>query len=171
MSAFVYEPTSNLPRIIFARLVKYLNSETSKALLATSYKSQLRETISREFRLRVEWNDMEYLKNQGRLRFVLIRGEIMIGWQMRKPADNTRCSLCIGYKRISGAKTRSIRPYWQVHGGYVERSMQMIVTPRVRAEVQAHFNCPELEGAELEDQGEEGTAVTHWEKRVFEVYK
>lgn len=47
--------------------------------------------------------------------------------------------------------------------------MQMIVTPRVRAEVQAHFNCPELEGAELEDQGEDGTALTHWEKRVFEV--
>lgn len=62
-----------------------------------------------------------------------------------------------------------VRPYWQVHGGYVERSIQMIVTPRVRAEVQAHFNCPELEGAELEDQGEDGTALTHWEKRVFEV--
>lgn len=45
----------------------------------------------------------------------------------------------------------------------------MIVTPRVRAEVQAHFNCPDLEGAELEDQGEDGTALTHWEKRVFEV--
>lgn len=56
-----------------------------------------------------------------------------------------------------------------MHGGYVERSIQMIVTPRVRAEVQAHFNCPELEGAELEDQGEDGTALTHWEKRVFEV--
>lgn len=62
-----------------------------------------------------------------------------------------------------------VRPYWQVHGGYVERSIQMIVTPRVRAEVQAHFNCPELEGAELEDQGGDGTALTHWEKRVFEV--
>lgn len=62
-----------------------------------------------------------------------------------------------------------VRPRWQVHGGYVERTMQMIVTPRVRAEVQAHFNCPELEGAELEDQGEDGTALTHWEKRVFEV--
>ena len=26
----------------------------------------------------------------------------------------------------------------------------------------------ELTGAELEDQGEEGTALTHWEKRLFE---
>lgn len=45
----------------------------------------------------------------------------------------------------------------------------MIVTPRVKEEVRAHFNCKLLEGAELEDQGEDGTALTHWEKRVFEV--
>ncbi|KAK0159574.1 hypothetical protein PV327_010670 [Microctonus hyperodae] len=61
-----------------------------------------------------------------------------------------------------------VRPQWQVHGGTVERSMQMIVTPRVREEVRAHFKCSYLEGAELEDQGEDGTALTHWEKRVFE---
>lgn len=47
--------------------------------------------------------------------------------------------------------------------------MQMIVTPRVREEVRRHFECDDLEGAELEDQGEDGTALTHWEKRVFEV--
>lgn len=51
----------------------------------------------------------------------------------------------------------------------VERTMEMIVTPRVQKEVRAHFKCPDLEGAELEDQGEDGTALTHWEKRVFEV--
>ncbi|CAH2221457.1 jg3732 [Pararge aegeria aegeria] len=35
-------------------------------------------------------------------------------------------------------------------------------------QVRDHFNCSELEGAELEDQGGDGTALTHWEKRVFE---
>lgn len=45
----------------------------------------------------------------------------------------------------------------------------MMVTPRVRAEVRKHFNCDQLEGAELEDQGGEGTALTHWEKRILEV--
>ncbi|XP_046600078.1 leishmanolysin-like peptidase isoform X1 [Neodiprion lecontei] len=60
------------------------------------------------------------------------------------------------------------RPGWQVHGGSVERHMQMIVTPNVQKEVRRHFNCDKLEGAELEDQGEDGTALTHWEKRVFE---
>ena len=44
----------------------------------------------------------------------------------------------------------------------------MMVTPRVVEEVRSHFGCSDLEGAELEDQGEEGTALTHWEKRVFE---
>jgi len=36
-------------------------------------------------------------------------------------------------------------------------------------EVRKHFNCTTLEGAELEDQGLNGTVMTHWEKRVFEV--
>ena len=36
-------------------------------------------------------------------------------------------------------------------------------------EVRKHFNCSTLEGAELEDQGVVGTALTHWEKRIFEV--
>ena len=44
----------------------------------------------------------------------------------------------------------------------------MVVTPRVREEVRKHFGCDKLSGAELEDQGEEGTALTHWEKRLFE---
>lgn len=47
--------------------------------------------------------------------------------------------------------------------------MDIIVTPKVVEEVRHHFNCSKLEGAELEDQGGEGTALTHWEKRIFEV--
>lgn len=58
---------------------------------------------------------------------------------------------------------------WRVREGNITRTMQMIVTPRVQREVRKHFDCPDLEGAELEDQGEEGTALTHWEKRIFEV--
>ncbi|KAG8229044.1 hypothetical protein J437_LFUL007599 [Ladona fulva] len=50
----------------------------------------------------------------------------------------------------------------------VRREMHMVVTDRVVAEARAHFGCPILEGAELEDQGGDGTELTHWEKRVFE---
>ncbi|KAI4464429.1 leishmanolysin-like peptidase [Holotrichia oblita] len=60
------------------------------------------------------------------------------------------------------------RESWLVRSGNVTKYIKMIVTPRVVAEVRKHFNCPHLEGAELEDQGEEGTILTHWEKRVFE---
>lgn len=44
-----------------------------------------------------------------------------------------------------------------------------MVTERVREEARKHFACDELEGAELENQGGDGTALTHWEKRLFEV--
>ncbi|CAH0757706.1 unnamed protein product [Diatraea saccharalis] len=60
------------------------------------------------------------------------------------------------------------RKNWMIRGGYMERTFHMMVTPRVVKEVREHFNCSELEGAELEDQGGDGTHLTHWEKRVFE---
>jgi leishmanolysin-like peptidase len=62
-----------------------------------------------------------------------------------------------------------LRRGWRVRGGQVTRPVQLVVTPRVREEARRHFGCDTLEGAELEDQGEEGTAMTHWEKRLFEV--
>lgn len=62
-----------------------------------------------------------------------------------------------------------MRNNWEVRAGFVKREMQMMVTPTVQREVREYFQCPILEGAELEDQGEEGTELTHWEKRVFEV--
>ena len=58
---------------------------------------------------------------------------------------------------------------WKVRDGIVEKEVQVVVTPRVREEVRKHYGCDKLTGAELEDQGEEGTAMTHWEKRLFEV--
>lgn len=62
-----------------------------------------------------------------------------------------------------------VREHWAVKGGHIKRVIDMMVTPKVTEEVRNHFNCPELEGAELEDQGGEGTALTHWEKRILEV--
>lgn len=61
-----------------------------------------------------------------------------------------------------------VRENWDIHGGTISKKVQVMVTPRVVKEVREHFNCSTLEGAELEDQGEEGTVLTHWEKRVFE---
>ena len=58
---------------------------------------------------------------------------------------------------------------WKVREGYANKEVQVVVTPKVREEVRKHYGCESLSGAELEDQGEEGTALTHWEKRLFEV--
>jgi len=60
------------------------------------------------------------------------------------------------------------RRNWKISDGFIDRNVTMIVTPKVVDEVRKHFNCNLLEGAELEDQGEIGTKLTHWEKRVFE---
>ncbi|KAI0207674.1 Leishmanolysin-like peptidase [Lamellibrachia satsuma] len=60
------------------------------------------------------------------------------------------------------------RPSWRVRGANITRTFSLLVTPRVVEEVRKHFACPTLEGAELENQGTLGTALTHWEKRVFE---
>lgn len=49
----------------------------------------------------------------------------------------------------------------------VVHTVRVIVTPNVVREVRAHFNCSEVVGAELENQGSPGSSAVHWEKRVF----
>ncbi|KAL3837506.1 hypothetical protein ACJMK2_022858 [Sinanodonta woodiana] len=60
------------------------------------------------------------------------------------------------------------RNNWKLKSGTSVKTVDMIITPNVVREARLHFNCSTLEGAELEDQGLNGTAITHWEKRVFE---
>ncbi|KAK6034453.1 Leishmanolysin [Cooperia oncophora] len=64
--------------------------------------------------------------------------------------------------------TTVLRDDWWTGEGKVVHPVHMMVTPRVVDEVRRHFACDNLEGAELENQGGDGTALTHWEKRVFE---
>ncbi|KAJ6224326.1 hypothetical protein RDWZM_002871 [Blomia tropicalis] len=71
--------------------------------------------------------------------------------------------------RISQKILRRVtRDNWKVHKGEVAHKVYLITTPNVIKEVRDHFNCSKLEGAELENQGEDGTYLTHWEKRLFE---
>ncbi|VDM52059.1 unnamed protein product [Angiostrongylus costaricensis] len=64
--------------------------------------------------------------------------------------------------------TTLLRQDWWTGDGRVVHPVHMVVTPRVVDEARRHFACGSLEGAELENQGGDGTALTHWEKRVFE---
>ncbi|OQR70536.1 leishmanolysin peptidase-like [Tropilaelaps mercedesae] len=57
---------------------------------------------------------------------------------------------------------------WVTAAGRMTKKRYFVVTPRVKQAVREHFGCPDLIGAELEDQGDDGTRLTHWEKRLFE---
>ncbi|GIL60242.1 hypothetical protein Vafri_14875 [Volvox africanus] len=41
--------------------------------------------------------------------------------------------------------------------------VQMLVSPKVRDAARAHFSCPDLAGAQLEEEGSAGSAGSHWE--------
>lgn len=73
-----------------------------------------------------------------------------------------------GYYDASNAVVKTVIRDWWTADGMIEHPVHLMVTERVRKEARRHFNCSELDGAELENQGGEGTALTHWEKRVFE---
>lgn len=47
----------------------------------------------------------------------------------------------------------------------------IITSPNVKHVVREHFQCMEMEGAEMEDDGVAGTVNSHWEERIFQVRK
>lgn len=49
------------------------------------------------------------------------------------------------------------------------RTVRRIVSPKVASVAQAHFGCATLPGAQLEDDGGLGSALTHWEYNLFQV--
>eukprot|EP01017_Pseudomicrothorax_dubius_P035859 TRINITY_DN5081_c0_g2_i8.p1 TRINITY_DN5081_c0_g2~~TRINITY_DN5081_c0_g2_i8.p1 ORF type:complete len:508 (-),score=67.00 TRINITY_DN5081_c0_g2_i8:69-1592(-) len=46
-------------------------------------------------------------------------------------------------------------------------STTILTYPKVAEYVRQHFNCPDAEGAELENEGDSGSKGAHWERRVF----
>lgn len=82
-----------------------------------------------------------------------------------KPAVNKELQT---HKWSDRVMKKITRHDWKIHGGSMSKVFWIMVTPRVVEEVRRHFNCSRLEGAEMEDQGEDGTRLTHWEKRIFE---
>ncbi|KAK0419928.1 hypothetical protein QR680_014408 [Steinernema hermaphroditum] len=61
-----------------------------------------------------------------------------------------------------------MREDWWTSDKTISHPVHVMVTEKVREEAKKHFGCEDLEGAELENQGGDGTAYTHWEKRLFE---
>jgi hypothetical protein len=48
-------------------------------------------------------------------------------------------------------------------------SVPSLITPNLQREVRDFFGCDSLAGAELEDDGGVGSAITHLETRLFQV--
>lgn len=44
---------------------------------------------------------------------------------------------------------------------------KIIITPKVIAAAKKHFNCNSIEGLEVENQGGDGSAFSHWEERLM----
>ncbi|VDP97635.1 unnamed protein product [Trichobilharzia regenti] len=61
---------------------------------------------------------------------------------------------------------RQINRPWVSAVGTFRKTFTSLVTPRVLEEGRRHFNCPNLDGIDLENEGGQGTAGTHFEKRV-----
>ncbi|KAF1383056.1 hypothetical protein PFLUV_G00150310 [Perca fluviatilis] len=75
----------------------------------------------------------------------------------------------LGLYQWSEAVIRPVVRLWDIRGGLMVRhQVHVLVTPRVVDEARRHFNCPILEGMELENQGGTGTELNHWEKRLLE---
>ncbi|MBZ3874836.1 Leishmanolysin-like peptidase [Sciurus carolinensis] len=75
----------------------------------------------------------------------------------------------LGLYQWSDKVVRKVERSWNVRDNkIVHHTVYLLVTPRVVDEARKHFNCPILEGMELENQGGMGTELNHWEKRLLE---
>jgi len=53
------------------------------------------------------------------------------------------------------------------HGQMLGKRITVLTTPAVTKQVRSHFGCASLFGMEIEDQGGDGTAGSHPEKRIY----
>uniref|UniRef100_A0A8D0C7K3 Leishmanolysin-like peptidase n=1 Tax=Salvator merianae TaxID=96440 RepID=A0A8D0C7K3_SALMN len=75
----------------------------------------------------------------------------------------------LGVYQWSDKIVRNAIRLWDVRGNKILRhNIFLLITPKVVEEARKHFDCPLLEGMELENQGGMGTELNHWEKRLLE---
>ncbi|KAH0504409.1 Leishmanolysin-like peptidase [Microtus ochrogaster] len=103
-------------------------------------------------------NDGDFMANLKELRILRQNG-----------LDGHPSPLSLGLYQWSDKVVRKVERQWNVRNNKIVRhTVYLLVTPRVVEEARKHFNCPVLEGMELENQGGMGTELNHWEKRLLE---
>nr|XP_033801008.1 leishmanolysin-like peptidase isoform X2 [Geotrypetes seraphini] len=90
-------------------------------------------------------------------------------WTARQATGLPSFNPSLGLYQWSNKVVRKAVRSWDVRGNQIlQHDVFLLVTPRVIEEARKHFNCPVLEGMELENQGGLGTELNHWEKRLLE---
>eukprot|EP00293_Proteomonas_sulcata_P017554 CAMPEP_0184290964 /NCGR_PEP_ID=MMETSP1049-20130417/3087_1 /TAXON_ID=77928 /ORGANISM="Proteomonas sulcata, Strain CCMP704" /LENGTH=549 /DNA_ID=CAMNT_0026598257 /DNA_START=1 /DNA_END=1650 /DNA_ORIENTATION=- len=81
-------------------------------------------------------------------------------------ADGCTSSIPSGYPPVQNGRTNIDKNTLQT---FTENGVQRqrIVTETIKSVSKTHYDCQEIEGAEIEDDGGDGTAGSHWEKRVL----
>ncbi|CAH8856891.1 unnamed protein product [Trichobilharzia szidati] len=72
---------------------------------------------------------------------------------------------------IFNASTSTIRTFqrtWVSAVSTTTRTVSAFVLPNLLNEARAHYNCPTLDGMDVENDGGSGTAIVHFEKRITE---
>ncbi|VDP25273.1 unnamed protein product [Schistosoma curassoni] len=75
-------------------------------------------------------------------------------------------TIYILYYFFSENTVRTINRPWVTAAGKFSKSFLSFVTPAMLEEARKHFNCPNLDGVDIENEGGQGTFGTHFEKRV-----
>ena len=67
-------------------------------------------------------------------------------------------------------KNNELIPASKITTNYLQggRNVTSVITPNVVAAARSQLGCGQLRGAELEDDGGQGTMGSHWEQRLFE---
>uniref|UniRef100_A0A094ZXY2 Leishmanolysin-like peptidase n=1 Tax=Schistosoma haematobium TaxID=6185 RepID=A0A094ZXY2_SCHHA len=63
---------------------------------------------------------------------------------------------------------RSVNRTWLSAFGTFQKLAHIVVLPTVVRIARSFYNCPNLDGVELEDEDDAGVYLTHWEKRLLE---
>ncbi|CAI2730968.1 unnamed protein product [Schistosoma spindalis] len=69
------------------------------------------------------------------------------------------------YDASENTVKRIVRPWVTAAGSFIKPFLSF-VTPILLAEGRKHYNCPTLDGIDIENEGGEGTAGSHFEKRT-----
>nr|CAH8853232.1 unnamed protein product [Trichobilharzia regenti] len=72
-----------------------------------------------------------------------------------------------GFFIPSNNTLRTINRTWVTAKGVFTKVYQSLVTPNILEEARRHYGCTELDGVDLENEGGDGTANAHFEKRII----